>query len=540
MKKSDASKRKKRKAIIIAAIALFVLVAAGASTYLLATIEKTYPVTDANGIVKKLTIAEMNRELDAPTFYPEIMINGVDVSGKTRAEANAVFASDPKLDSPTINILMNVDGKEYPLDTSSIKISSNLTALIDEAYNFNRTSEKMAVPEDVVTRYEVLIQLAKTTKNYNTEYAADAKSIEEAVHRNLDTLEITPVDAKAISFDKESLLFVLSDSSAGRTLDIDTAIADVKAAFDAKEYTKTITVAVTTVEPKVSQTDLAATLDLVSSTTTKTADNDNRNTNINLVCKTIDGLMLQPGEVFNYNEYVGKRTAEKGYMEAGAIINGASGQELGGGICQVSGTLFHSVMKADLQVDERYPHTWPSTYVDIGTDATVTWDGQNFQFTNNTAYPVAIHAYYKDLKVTIQIFGCPVEGGMTIKIEGIVLSTTPPGPTEYVADPLSPVGKNTTDRAAHNKIEAQWFKIYNKDDIEIKREMVFASLYRAITAKINVGCMDPITGAIYAVDPLTGIVDVPTPSPVPTIVPPVETLPTVDIPVETPPTAPVI
>jgi len=540
MKKSDASKRKKRKAIIIIAIALIVLVAAGASTYLFVIKEKTYPVTDANGIMKKLTIAEMNRELDAPTFYPEIMINGVDVSGKTRAEANAVFASDPKLDSPTINILMNVDGKEYPLDTSSIKISSNLTALIDEAYNFNRTSEKMAVPEDVVTRYEVLIQLAKTTKNYNTEYAADAKSIEEAVHRNLDTLEITPVDAKAISFDKESLLFVLSDSSAGRTLDIDTAIADVKAAFDAKEYTKTITVAVTTIEPKVTQNDLAATLGLVSSTTTKTTDKANRNTNINLVCKTIDGLVLQPGEAFNYNEYVGKRTAEKGYMEAGAIINGASGLELGGGICQVSGTLFHSVMKADLQVDERYPHTWPSPYVDIGTDATVTWDGQNFQFTNNTEYPVAIHAYYKDLKVTIQIFGRPVDDGMTIKIEGVVLSTTPPGPTEYVADPLSPVGKNTVDQVAYNKIEAQCFKIYYKDDIEIKREMVSASSYRAITAKIKVGCMDAVTGAIYAVDLVTGIVAVPTPSPAPTIVPPVETLPTVDIPVETPPTAPVI
>jgi len=527
MKKSNASKRKKRKAIIIAAIALFVLAAAGASTYLFVIKEKTYPVTDANGIVKKLTIAEMNRELDAPTFYPGIMINGVDVSGKTKVEATAVFASDPKLDSPTINILMNLDGKEYPLDTSSIKISSNLTAVMEKAYNYNRSSEMMVVPEDVVTRYEVLIQLAKTTKKYNTEYAADAKSIEEAVHRILDTLEIVPVDAKAISFDKESLLFVLSDSSAGRTLDIDSAIAAVKAAFDAKEYTKTISVAVTTVEPKVTSNDLAATLGLVSSTTTKTTDKANRNTNINLVCKTIDGLVLQPGEAFNYNEYVGKRTAEKGYMEAGAIINAASGLELGGGICQVSGTLFHSVMKADLQVDERYPHTWPSTYVDIGTDATVTWGGQNFQFTNNTEYPVAIHAYYKDLKVTIQIFGRPVDDGMTIKIEGVVLSTTPPGPTEYVADPLSPVGKNTTDRVAQNKIEAQCFKIYYKDDVEIKREMVFASSYRAITAKIDVGCMDPITGAIYAVDLLTGIVAVPTPTPAPIIVPPVESLPTV-------------
>ena len=92
MKKSSAHKIKKRKAIIIVSIALFALIAAGASTYLFVIKEKTYPVTDADGIVKKMTIAQMNQELDAPAFYPGIIINGVDVSGKTKAEAAAVFA----------------------------------------------------------------------------------------------------------------------------------------------------------------------------------------------------------------------------------------------------------------------------------------------------------------------------------------------------------------------------------------------------------------------------------------------------------------
>ena len=422
---------------------------------------------------------------------------------------------------------MESDNKEYPLDPASITITSNLTSVMDEAYNYNRTSGQIVEPDAVVARYEDMIQLAKTTKSYTTEYTADATCIEAAVHSILDPLAIAPVDAKAISFDKESLQFVFSDSSAGRTLDITAAIADVKAAFDAKEYTKTISVAVTAVEPTVTPDDLAANLDLVSTTTTKTTDKANRNTNINLVCKTIDGLVLQPGETFNYNEYVGKRTAEKGYMEAGAIINGASGLELGGGICQVSGTLFHSVMKADLQVDERYPHTWPSTYVDIGTDATVTWDGQNFRFTNNTAYPCAIHAYYDDREVTIQIFGCPLEDGMTIKVEGVILSTTPPAPTEYIADPLSPIGTNTEDPSPHNKIQAECYKVYYKDDIEINRELVSSSSYRAITGKTKVGCLDPITGAVYAVDPLTGVVAVPIPPPAPIIDVPVETLPIV-------------
>jgi len=299
-------------------------------------------------------------------------------------------------------------------------------------------------------------------------------------------------------------------------VDIDGAVIALKAAIDAKEYTKTITVTTSVIEPAVSKEMLASTLGFVSTKTTKTTDVTNRNINIDLVCKAIDGLVLQPGEFFNFNEFVGKRTAEKGFKEAGGIFDGALRLELGGGICQASGTLFHSVMMADLQVDERHPHSWPSTYVDIGTDATVTWDGPNFQFTNNTEFPLAIHAYYRDRTVTVSIYGRPVDDGMTIKIEGVVTGTSAPGPTEFVADPLMPVGSRVQVRSPHDYISAQCFKIYYKDGVEVKRELAFTSTYRAITEKISVGVLNT-DGTILPMDPLTGTVIMPTP--VPTVVP---------------------
>ena len=361
MKKSNKTKNSTRKAIILAAIALVVVAAAGSATYYFATKEKTYPVVVSGGQTKKMTVAELKKVLDVQTIYPGITINGVDMSGKTKAEAAAVFAGEPALDAPDVAIMLTVDGVEYPLDSSVIKITSNLSAVIDEAFNYNRTSTKTAEAEALVERYETLVSLAAATKDFTTEYTADTAQIDEAVHGLLDPLVIVPVNAAASSFDKEALSFVISDSIPGLDVDIDGAISAVKAAIDAKEYVKTIPVDTTVIEPVVTKELLTANLGLVSTTTTATTEKDeNRNINIDLVCKIIDGFVLQPGESFNYNDVVGQRTAERGFKEAVGIYEGTTRQELGGGICQVSGTIYHSVLIADLKVDERHPHSWPS------------------------------------------------------------------------------------------------------------------------------------------------------------------------------------
>lgn len=519
MKKSQHKKSNSSKVIIFSIITVVILAAVGVAAYLFTTAEKKYTVTDVTGQVKNLTVAELKAILDVPTFYQGITINGVNMSHNTKEEAAAVFAGEPSLDTLAVGITLDVDGVPYTLDSTVIKITSNLSDVIDEAINYNKTSASIIEAEALVERYAVYVDLQKTSKNYVTEYKADTAEVDAAVHGILDPMQFEAVDATATAFDIESLSFTVTESSAGRTVDVDAAIAAVKASVDAKVYTATIPVTTVAVEPAVTKEQIEGLLGLVSSSTTKTTDVANRNTNIDLVCKTIDGLVLQPGESFNFNEFVGKRTAEKGYKEAGGIFDGTLRQELGGGICQANGTLFHSVMKADLQVDERHPHSWPSTYVDIGTDATVTWDGPNFQFTNNTEYPVAIHAFYSDRHVTVEIYGRPVADGMTIEIEGEVLSSTPPGPVEYVADPLALVGVNTSVRSARNAISASCYKIYLKDGVEVKRELACSSTYRAITEKISVGVLAPDGITIYPMDPLTGVVLIPTP------IPPVETAP---------------
>lgn len=118
----------------------------------------------------------------------------------------------------------------------------------------------------------------------------------------------------------------------------------------------------------------------------------NRANNLQLACKAINGKILKPGETFSYNDTLGKRTVEKGYLGAGAYVGGETVTEIGGGICQVSSALYYCTLYADLEVVERYCHLYPSSYVPLGMDATVNWGSLDYKFKNNTNYPIKILA----------------------------------------------------------------------------------------------------------------------------------------------------
>lgn len=151
---------------------------------------------------------------------------------------------------------------------------------------------------------------------------------------------------------------------------------------------------------------------LGSQTTYYTWSNDNRISNINLVAEKLNGHIMLPGDVFSYNEYVGQRTKEAGFLEAGAYDNGEVVQEVGGGICQVSSTLYCATMYAQLETVERTNHYFKVDYLDYGLDATVSWPKPDFKFKNCRDYPIKIVAYCdnEEKSLTIEIWGTDVDG----------------------------------------------------------------------------------------------------------------------------------
>ena len=219
-------------------------------------------------------------------------------------------------------------------------------------------------------------------------------------------LAIDPIDAW---YDDETKEIVPSED--GVTFDVEQA----KLLWEEAELTEVVSIPVLVVEPEVTTESLSNLLfkDVLGEKTTYyTSSTDARINNINLAASKIDGVVLNPGETFSYNETVGQRTLEAGFQEAAAYSDGEVVQEVGGGICQVSSTLYCSTLYANLKTVSRTPHYFPVDYIDKGQDATVSWGKPDFKFANNREYPIMIHAFCDndERSLTIQILGTDVDG----------------------------------------------------------------------------------------------------------------------------------
>lgn len=174
--------------------------------------------------------------------------------------------------------------------------------------------------------------------------------------------------------------------------------------IDAARFGETVSVPMTYVTPEILGEQVYF-RDMLGSCETKHNSNENRNNNLRLLCAAMDGFVLQPGEVFSYNEVVGERTPERGYKPAPAFSGNRLVDSVGGGVCQGSTTLYNCVLLADLDVIFRACHGATVSYVPLGLDATVNWGTTDFQFGNNFHFPIMIRAEVSDGYVKMQIWG---------------------------------------------------------------------------------------------------------------------------------------
>ncbi len=541
-KSSSRSGKKNIKGLFIAAVAAVLLVAGaiGLAVYYISTIEDRYEVTLADGSVKKVTAEEAYAELMTDKFYSGIIIDGVDVGGMTYDEAlNAVTSKQPS--KPTnIDVKLNLNGKKLMLDFSDATFEYNTRQILDEAYAMYRPVSADDTAK-LVECYNNVQQLKNTPKTYQTAYTVHIDRVTEKINSVLksyvDDFSLVK-NATIESFDTETKEFVVSPEKAGYDIDVNAAAKAVKDLFDSNVYSGEITVPTVMKEPEITEAMLRENFGLVGEEWTKASANSNRNNNIDQACEYINGTILQPGDTFSFNKTVKERTADRGFKEATVIAGGQYEQGLGGGICQASTTLYNAVLKANLRVVERNHHAWPSDYISTGLDATVDWPGVDFQFQNDTDYPVIIVMWFDwaDNTVISEIYGKKLPNGEYIELYAEITSQTPAGSNEYVEDKELPVGQTKTIRQAHQGITANVYKIwYNANDEEIKRELYNTTTYSAYGERIGVGVLNP-DGSYAKMDKSTGEITSPimTVTPTPTDVP----TPTPATPTDPPTTAP--
>jgi vancomycin resistance protein YoaR len=210
----------------------------------------------------------------------------------------------------------------------------------------------------------------------------------------------------------------------------------------------------------------------------------NRHSNVALAASRINGTVLRPGEVFSYNKTVGHRDIESGFKEAPEIVKGVLKPGVGGGVCQVSTTLFNSVLKSNLKIVDRSHHAFPVHYVHPGLDATVVDGDIDFRFQNNTDAPVYIYGAGRGGTLTFRIYGKTMQGRTVELVRG--KQTSSDYGTETETDSSLPAGHREIKVPGHPRIDVTWYRVVKDNGVEVGREPI-STHYRAIPQVVIVG-----------------------------------------------------
>lgn len=242
-------------------------------------------------------------------------------------------------------------------------------------------------------------------------------------------------------------------------------------------------------QPKGSTEELSELTDLLGSfTTSYSTSSSSRSANVENGCRLINGTTLYPGEEFSTYETVSPFSKANGYYMAGSYMNGKVVDSLGGGICQVSTTLYNAVLLSELEVTERHNHSMIVTYVDPSADAAIAESaGKDFKFVNNLDYPIYIEGYTENKEITFNIYGKETrDAGHSVKYESEILQVIRPSHDNIYADGGRGIGYIVTE-GAHIGYKAKLWKVVMQDGQEVSREEVNSSSYKVSPRSATVG-----------------------------------------------------
>ena len=409
-----------------------------------------------------------------------VFIKGINVSGLTKDEAKILVNQELK-SLMNDHIVLTYKGQEYYVEIEQLEASFDIDKAVDYAYNLAKTGNFFL---DIPTYFSVMLTNINIDLDllYNDEMLSRyIEQIQAILPDQLTQSEYYTEDDKLIVVNgtvgakiqtdslKNTILYAIQDISySNKAIEIPT-ISEYPEPIDVlaihKALYKEMQNAYYTTEPYAvfadvvgvdfNMTDLSNQINndrnaeeysvdlkysypevtvqdlgqdafpnLLGKYTTKYVSNANRTTNLRLASNKIDGYVLMPGETFSYNQTVGKRTIAEGYKNAAIYENGEVTDGVGGGICQISSTLYNAIVAADLEIMERHNHTFVSTYVPAGQDATVAWGSLDFKFRNNRDYPIKISSNVSDGYATCKIYGLAREVEYDQKLETTTVKNT--------------------------------------------------------------------------------------------------------------------
>ncbi|MDR1801937.1 MAG: VanW family protein [Lachnospiraceae bacterium] len=413
-------------------------------------------------------------------FAPGTTLDGQNIGGMTVDEAKKAIDERHKSDAVNKKIDLEFDGTLTELDQSALGIKYDTASMLAQ------------IMEDDKAKNSFLDNVAKVLglsgkPSYETKPIYDKEHLITVLKSALSEKEKPATDAKAV-MDEKTGEFKYIEGESGITADVE-SIVDAVLNYVKKGETATVQVATQVQAPSITVEDIKQNIALVSEYTTNLTDETNRNTNIKLICDAVDGYTIAPGATLSLNELVGQRTTEKGYVMAAAILDGKVEDDLGGGICQLAGTLYNAALMADMEIVERVKHTYPADYLPVGLDASLNWNNQDLKIKNVSDYPILIDSNMDltEHTLTVKLYGQPIADNIKIEINPeVIKELKPQGEKIITTKDLAPGVRQVVDEASPG-YEVVVYRKYYMNNEEIKSEEISHDTYGAKDATVKVG-----------------------------------------------------
>lgn len=436
--------------------------------------------------------------LDEGTYLSGIVINGKNVSGMTLDEARSAIFPMLEETAKSVNIGVSCGSSLWLFTGADMKVSTDLEYVLAEAMLFGRG-------DTAAVNSKAKKELKENGKEFAVTLSPDATLLKEEIAdiaAAVDTPAVEPFAEANIW--SATPAFNYYEGVDGHVLDQEALLTAITDAMAAGNYQALLKPELVTQAPSHSMDWLKENTKLRSTWQTEfggssSSRNANRVGNIQKAATLLNGCVVQVGEEFNFNGFIGPRTESGGWPLAPGIVNGNTYEmQAGGGICQVSTTLYNALLccGSEIEITERYHHSWPSSYADIGLDSTVTGtvdSGKSLNFINNTGAPLYIFAYCDQsaYTMTIYIYGEPLPEGITYKTRGEVTETSEPAETVTEENPEWPMGYKENTVTSRKGYKSDVYRDKYINGTLDSSEFLYEDSYRAVQGKITIGTGDP-------------------------------------------------
>lgn len=410
----------------------------------------------------------------AGRIYPGVAISGIPVGGLSPDEASAVLKPrvEHRLRSP---LVIRLADRDATFTRAEVGLRGRPEEAVQAAYALGRTGS-------LWQRARARVALARRGVHLPLRFDHDTKRLHRLLTDLASELDARPRDAEVTV--RSGAVVLVARSRSGQTLDVEATRARVVAALEAG--VPQIEAVVRIVAPEFTTEEAGDLRVLLASYTTRMAANPNRTHNIALASGFVHGVILPPDGVFSYNKTVGPRTLERGFKEAPVLVDDELVPGDGGGICQVSSTLFNVALLADFKILSRTNHSRPVAYLPAGRDATVVYAALDLLFRNTTGRHVLLWTEVRDSRLTISAFGTPAETKeIVILIEDREV-IPPPSGTVTKHDPELAAGTVVT-REAQPGLRVKTYRVVKVGGEVARREYIGTSYYRPVPRTIKVG-----------------------------------------------------